>query len=157
MKKLLREVEDGDIAVFYEHQRDPLANAMLAYAGQPPAEREAYDAKWKKNRAEPTNTMRTIVTEEGAIAGYVTCFVRFGVHEVGYWLGAEHWGKGLATRALEELLEIVKVRPLHARIAKHNFGSRRVVEKCGFTVIGEDKYTPSPGAPEIHEWVLQRT
>ena len=28
-------------------------------------------------------------------------------------------------------------RPLHAGVAKHNIASIRVLEKCGFTVIGE--------------------
>ena len=153
---VLRAVEDGDIAIFYEHQLDPEAHAMLAYAGEPPAERDAYLAKWVRNRADASNVHRTVVSPEGgAVAGYVTCFYRFGEREVGYWLGNAYWGKGLATRAVRELVAIVTTRPLVARVAKHNIGSRRVGEKCGFVVQGEDKYTPVPGGPEVHEWILR--
>jgi RimJ/RimL family protein N-acetyltransferase len=30
------------------------------------------------------------------------------------------------------------VRPLYARVARHNLASRRVLEKCGFTISGEE-------------------
>jgi RimJ/RimL family protein N-acetyltransferase len=32
----------------------------------------------------------------------------------------------------------VDTRPLHAHVAKHNRGSIRVLEKCGFHVVGEE-------------------
>jgi RimJ/RimL family protein N-acetyltransferase len=48
----------------------------------------------------------------------------------------------------------VKTRPLMAHVARHNIGSRRVLEKCGFTVIGEDKYT-NPAGVEVAEFVLK--
>jgi len=33
----------------------------------------------------------------------------------------------------------VRVRPLFAYVAKHNFGSLRVLQKCGFVICGEDQ------------------
>lgn len=45
--------------------------------------------------------------------------------------GKEHWGS-VATRALAAFLRLVTERPLHAHVAQHNVGSRRVLEKCGF-------------------------
>jgi RimJ/RimL family protein N-acetyltransferase len=56
---------------------------------------------------------------------------------VGYWIGRDHWGKGIATAALTSFLRVVEERPLHARVAKHNVGSIRVLEKCGFAMSGE--------------------
>jgi RimJ/RimL family protein N-acetyltransferase len=38
-------------------------------------------------------------------------------------------------------LAIEKERPLHAHVAKHNPASRRVLEKCGFTVVREGRGT----------------
>jgi len=73
--------------------------------------------------------------------------------EVGYWIGREFWGKGIATRALSQFLEIEKTRPLCAYVAKHNVGSRRVLEKCGFILTGEDKYTNHAG-DEVEEIIL---
>jgi RimJ/RimL family protein N-acetyltransferase len=51
--------------------------------------------------------------------------------EVGYWIGREYWGKGVATEALSQFLAHAEVRrPLHAAVAKHNVGSIRVLEKA---------------------------
>jgi RimJ/RimL family protein N-acetyltransferase len=61
------------------------------------------------------------------------------MREVGYWLGREFWGKGIATRALVEFLKVVAERPLYARVAKHNIASFRVLEKCGFKLQREEK------------------
>ena len=76
---------------------------------------------------------------DGEVAGYILSWEMEGEREVGYWLGKEYWGKGIATQALAEYVSIVNIRPLMAHVARHNIGSRRVLEKCGFTVIGEDK------------------
>jgi hypothetical protein len=35
-------------------------------------------------------------------------------------------------------LQYERRRPLYAYVAAHNIGSRRVLEKCGFTVVGEE-------------------
>ena len=58
--------------------------------------------------------------------------------EVTYWIGRSYWGKGIATRALNEFLT-VDPPPLHARVAYDNVASRRVLEKCGFRVIGTER------------------
>jgi RimJ/RimL family protein N-acetyltransferase len=51
-------------------------------------------------------------------------------------------------------LEVVKTRPLIGRVAKHNHGSKRVLEKCGFIVIGDDTYI-NFGNEKVEEFVLQ--
>lgn len=73
------------------------------------------------------------------MAGSAVSFLRDGRREVGYWLGREFWGKGIATRGLAVFLERVEERPLYAYAAKHNIASIRVLEKCGFRQIGEEK------------------
>ena len=44
----------------------------------------------------------------------------------------------IATKALAEFLKHVMQRPLYAHVVKHNIGSIRVLEKCGFTRQGEN-------------------
>jgi RimJ/RimL family protein N-acetyltransferase len=39
-------------------------------------------------------------------------------------------------------------------VAKHNLGSKRVLEKCGFKVIGEDKYV-NIGKENVEEYVFR--
>jgi RimJ/RimL family protein N-acetyltransferase len=39
---------------------------------------------------------------------------------------------------LSAFLKLVLQRPLYAFVAKHNVGSRRVLEKCGFALEAEE-------------------
>jgi RimJ/RimL family protein N-acetyltransferase len=77
------------------------------------------------------------VVSDGAVAGNIGCWEDDGRRLVGYWIGREFWGRGLATQALAELLDVVDARPLHAYVAKSNVASIRVLEKCGFVKVGE--------------------
>jgi RimJ/RimL family protein N-acetyltransferase len=45
------------------------------------------------------------------------------------------------------------VRPLTARVAKHNPASVRVLEKCGFEVTAQEEGAPYQGAP-VEEFVM---
>jgi RimJ/RimL family protein N-acetyltransferase len=73
------------------------------------------------------------------VAGNIVTFEQDGEREVGYWIGREYWGKGIATEALSQFLDHIEVhRPLYAVVAKHNVGSIRVLKKCGFTTVGEE-------------------
>jgi RimJ/RimL family protein N-acetyltransferase len=72
-----------------------------------------------------------------------------GQRKVGYWIGKEFWGRGIATRALALFLAEVSERPLYASVATSNVGSIRVLEKCGFTISqGEDPH-PDPDVEEL--------
>ena len=88
------------------------------------------------------------------LAGSVSCFQRDGRANVGYWITREHWGKGIATRALRLLLLEVAIRPLHAIVATSNGASFRVLQKCGF-VVERVQVSPASGRfPECEEAVL---
>lgn len=130
----LREVMDGDLQTLFEHQNDPVANQMAAF---PARDHEAFMAHWAKIRLNRAGALKTILYN-GEVAGHIVSFEMEGKREVGYWLGREFWGKGIATRALEQFLTIEKTRPLYGYVAKHNVGSRRVLEKCGFELFGEE-------------------
>jgi len=66
------------------------------------------------------------------IVGWIGSWEVEGDREVGFWIGRAHWGNGYATAALRAFLDVDLHRPLHAHVADHNVGSRRVLEKCGF-------------------------
>ncbi|HYD51685.1 MAG TPA: GNAT family N-acetyltransferase [Gemmatimonadaceae bacterium] len=132
---LLRVVSPADLPNFYEHQLDPTATRMAAF---PSRDRAAFDAHWAtKVLGNPAAVTRTIVAA-GEVAGWIGSWPQDGVRHVGYWLGKDYWGRGVATRALAALLELVTERPLHAQVAAHNVGSMRVLEKCGFRREYED-------------------
>jgi len=147
---LLRDVIKSDLPIFFEQQLDPEATAMAAF---PSRDRETFDAHWAKIMPNESNIMQTIEVD-GQVAGNMLSWEQSGKREVGYWLGKEFWGKGIATEALKQFLGVVKTRPLWAHVVKHNVGSRRVLEKCGFKVIGGDKYT-NPANEEVEELMLR--
>jgi len=149
---LLRDVIESDLPIFFEQQLDPDATAMAAF---PSRDRDAFMAHWAKIMADESNILKTILFD-GQVAGNIVCWEGSGKWEVGYWIGKEYWGKGIATQALAAFLGQVTTRPLYAHVAKHNIGSLRVLEKCGFTVIGEDKYSNSRGE-EVEEFILKLT
>ena len=95
--------------------------------------RDEHRAHWDKIRADETAVLRTIVAD-GVVAGNVVGWLDGDRRMVGYWVGKAHWGKGIATAALQAFIAELTERPLFAWVAAHNAGSIRVLEKCGFTV-----------------------
>ena|SRR2546421_11412086 len=130
MNVRLRDVEPADLPLFFEHQRDPVAVAMVAFNSR---DRAAFDAHWAKILADETGLKKTVVVD-GQPAGHLVSFVREGKREVGYWLDRAFWGRGIATEALSAFLQLEQRRPLYAGVARHNLASIRVLQKCGFTM-----------------------
>jgi RimJ/RimL family protein N-acetyltransferase len=124
----LRPIRPDDLPIFFEHQADPVAAAMAAF---PSRDREAFDAHWARILRDERNVVRTVELE-GQPAGNVVSWEHDGERDVGYWVGREHWGKGVATAALTAFLDVVRTRPLHAHVVTTNPASIRVLEKCGF-------------------------
>ncbi len=152
---LLRDVIDNDLATFFEQQRDPVACQMAAFTAKDPTDQAAFLAHWEKLRAAATVIVKTIVLD-GRVVGHVMSYEEDGRCEVTYWLGNEYWSRGIATRALADFLAHVNERrPIFARAAKDNAGSRRVLEKCGFEVIGEDRGFANARGGEIEELLLE--
>lgn len=149
----LRAVEPADLPVLFRNQLDPEANRL---AGTKPRGPEAFRALWEQALSDPDVVARVILSG-GVVAGGISCFKADGVDAVGYWIGREHWGRGVATRALALFLGEVTRRPLHATAARANAGSIRVLERCGFRLTGHamgeetDRYLPG----EVAEFVLE--
>jgi len=147
----LRDVTADDLPIFFEHQRDPAANQMAAF---PARDREAFMAHWTKIVGDETCTTKTVVFE-GQVAGNVVSWGPSDDRAVGYWIGREFWGKGVATRALAQFLHVVKTRPLYAHVASHNLASLRVLQKCGFTISGTAKVASTVANGEVEELILR--
>lgn len=135
MAVTLRPVLDADMTVFYRQQLSERALHMAAFP--PGREWAAFEAHWVRFRERRDVTLRTILHGD-AVVGYLCLFDRNGEPEVGYWLGEEHWGKGSASRALEQFVRLVPRRPLYARIASDHEASMRVAEKAGFVRVGTE-------------------
>ena len=124
----LRSVEDLDLEAFFDHQADPQAVEMAAF---PARDHDQFAEHWARVRADETNVARTIVAD-GMVAGYIGSWQGDGQQHLGYWVGREYWGRGVATQALALFVDEVSIRPVYAHVAEHNVGSICVLEKCGF-------------------------
>jgi RimJ/RimL family protein N-acetyltransferase len=101
-------------------------------------DRAAFDQHWAKLLADDSLLKKTI-TVDGEVAGNIGSWTSEGKRELGYWLDRAYWGRGVATEALSAFLCLEQIRPLHAGVAKHNAGSIRVLEKCGFKFHSEEE------------------
>src|SRR5512141_3038959 len=133
-KILLRPVLETDLKILFEQQLEPEAVAMSAY---PSKDKGEFMRHWEGILKNKAIVARTIIYKE-KIAGHIICW-KEGKYEqqVGYWVGKQFWGRGIATSALQEFLVEVKVRPLYAHVANHNLASQKVLQKNGFTIHDE--------------------
>lgn len=145
----LRDVQQDDLQIFYEHQLDPEASQMAAF---PSRDYETFMAHWGKSMGEPTSTFKTILVD-GEVVGSIVSWVQSEELRVGYWLGKEYWGRGIATAALSLFLQHATTRPLIAYVAKHNIASIRVLQKNGFTILSEGQ-NAEVGSEGIEEYTM---
>jgi len=150
----LRPVTSTDLPIFFEYQLDEEANWMAAFTAKDPTDRAAFMAHWQRILANKTVFIQTILAD-GEVAGSVLRYEDEGKPEVSYWLGKRYWGRGIASWALSEFLARHNMtRPMYARVAKDNPGSRRVLEKCEFRVIKEMSGYANARKAEISELLL---
>jgi len=100
--------------------------------------------EWIKftNEQKPLQNMAIIYTNR--IAGSVGVMPKEDVYrksiEIGYFLGEAFWGKGIATQAVGQILEYIKVNfdviRVYAEVFNHNKASMKVLEKNGFHLEG---------------------
>jgi RimJ/RimL family protein N-acetyltransferase len=130
----LRELTDEDLDALYAHQADQVSYELAAV---PTRDRPAFDAHWARIREDPGTLIR-VIDVDGAVAGHVLSFVLRGERVIGYWIGREFWGRGIATEALTQMLAIETRRPLRAHVFPPNRASARVLVKNGFRLLAEE-------------------
>lgn len=146
----LRDVQESDLPVLFEHQNDPVAWHMAAFSSR---QRDDFMLHWAKIIADPALVARAILLD-GQLVGNLSCFERDGLREIGYWIAREHWGKGIASRSLAMFLREVKERPLYAFVVADNIGSVRVLEKNGFRVLRREKAYLAARGEELDDIVM---
>ena len=119
-------------------------------AAFPAREWDAFMSHWRhKVLGDQANEARTILVGD-QVSGYVSSWEQDGRRLVGYWLGREYWGRGVAHAALAEFLSAHEHRrPIHAFVALANTRSVRVLEKCGFKRVAEPTAAGPDGVAEV--------
>lgn len=88
--------------------------------------------------------LNRVIEVDGKPAGSIGLFLGSDVYrksaELGYWLGRPFWGRGIMTAAVKEICTLGfrtwEILRIHAEPFAENAGSRRVLEKAGFTLEG---------------------
>jgi ribosomal-protein-alanine N-acetyltransferase len=150
----LSETTKEDLNVLFLFQLDEDANYLAAFTSKDPNDKAAYIEKYSKLLNDPTVNNRTIRVN-GEIAGSIAKFVRENDAEITYWIDRKFWGQGIATNALKKFLEVEQTRPIYGRVAFDNYGSQRVLEKCGFVKIGKDTGFANARQTEIEEYIYR--
>jgi len=81
------------------------------------------------------------------------------IAEVGYRVGQEYGGKGIAARALKLLLETeIRVKKIKAKTTTNNIASQRVLEKNGFKQlsISDNKFEMNGKKLQFIDYMLER-
>ncbi|WP_309895118.1 GNAT family protein [Archangium sp.] len=130
----LREMNEVDLPIFFEYQQEPDAKRMAAF---PEIEREAFMTHWREHVLGNAGVQKKTIVIDNKVAGNVVSWEQSGQRLVGYWVGQDYWGRGIATAALLEFLKYETTRPLYAYVTVRNLGSIRVLEKGGFRPVAE--------------------
>ena len=144
----------SDIHNFFDYQLDEEANYLAAFTAKDPTDKAAYLDKYTKLLFNPSVNMQTIVLEN-RVVGTVTKFEINEEAEIAFWIDKAFWGQGIASNALKTFLEIETKRPIFGHAAFDNFGSQKVLEKCGFVKIATEKGFANARQAEIEEYVYK--
>lgn len=150
----LRPTKIADLDILFQFQLDKEGGYLAAFMPKDPTDKAAYIAKHTKLLSDPTVNNQT-VTIDNIIVGSIAKFVMDGDTEITYWIDRKFWGQGIATKVLKKFLVIETTRPVFGRVAYDNFGSQKVLEKCGFIKVGNDKGFANARQKEIEEFIYK--
>ena len=97
--------------------------------------------------ADENDTFAYAITIDDRAIGSIGAFRQSNIHrqtaELGYYLAEEYWGCGIMTDAIRQIcgriFETTDILRIYAEPFSYNAGSRRALEKAGFTFEGTMK------------------
>jgi RimJ/RimL family protein N-acetyltransferase len=156
----LRLYRDDDLALTEAMETDPEVMAELGGA-VPRAEIPAlHRRRLDSIAADPW--WFVVVTDDGESAGEIGIWETehhgARVHETGWMLARRFHGRGLASAALELLLDRARTEPrferLHAWPGVTNSASNALCRKFGFELLGEEDGGYRDAPLRVNHWVL---
>lgn len=99
---------------------------------------------WIEAGSKEGGAINMVIECQGRLSGGIGIKPQTGwkahVAEIGYWLGENYWGRGIASEALNEMtrraFSLHGFRKLFAPVLGPNTASMRVLEKCSFVLEG---------------------
>ena len=129
----LRNTEPGDLPIFHEQQLDADATRMAFSA----CDRAAFHAHWATNILGNPGAVTQTILFDGQVAGNIGSWPQ-EVSASSTTGSARSIGARVSRPRRSAFLHLVTERPIHAHVVKHNVGSIRVLEKCGFSLEREE-------------------
>jgi RimJ/RimL family protein N-acetyltransferase len=162
----LRPMKPKDIAAFVRHLSDCEVQQWLITPPFPytQSDGEYYLAIVERNHAGPWPSTFVIASKtDDTAVGTIGIEIKDDASgELGYWLGQEHWGRGIAKEAAAAVVAHARRHPrprvLWANADSANIGSQRVLLSCGFADCGvTDRASPSrrDGNPKCTRFELK--
>lgn len=126
-KRILSNLRDGLPFPYTERDASEYISAMLA--------------------ADKNDTFAYAITRDDRVIGSIGAFRQSNIHsrtaELGYYLSEEYWGRGIMTDAIRQICGLIfqssDILRIYAEPFESNIGSRRALEKAGFTYEGTMK------------------
>ena len=140
---MIREYRGSDIDSLVAHANNPNVSRNLEDRFPYPYTTEDAE-KWLNHVADQDPLTSFAIAADGGVIGGIGFQHRQDVYrgtaELGYWVGEDHWGRGIATRAVRSVttwaFENFPLERMQARVFESNPASCRVLEKAGYTYEG---------------------
>ena len=99
---------------------------------------------WIKHANEEKPVANFAIEIGNIVAGNISCTWHKDVYaktvELGYFIGENYWGKGIASEAVREIIRFgydkMELNRIEAETIEDNHESRRMLEKLGFVLEG---------------------
>ena len=161
---VLRSLEPADKLSLVKHANNPAVWANLLDTFPHPY--TARDAEtWLESvgrQPEPTDFAIAVDDElVGVISFQVLGENQGNLAEIGYWLGQEYWGRGIATESVSAITNHIfsqhtEVRRIYARVFQWNRASVRVLEKCGYEMERWLRHSVTKAGKPVDEMLYVR-
>lgn len=157
----LRDFEQRDIEVLVKLLNNK--NVTQYLTTRIPQPYTTQDAEWWVNTGSKAGIAKAIDVD-GKLAGVIS--ITIGDYEnarsaeIGYWLGEDYWGEGIATKAVDKMTNYVfsnsEIVRLFARVFPPNKESMHVLEKCGYIKEGIFKKSIFKGGKYLDEHIFAK-
>jgi|LSQX01.1.fsa_nt_gb ribosomal-protein-alanine N-acetyltransferase len=146
-RMILREFYREDMKTYLEIIHDPRVQQYLG-GGVSLFSNEPHISNWLNNINNRLLKSKTVFTwcvelkSEKKVIGRIDLggFIRKSMAEISYYFSPEHWGMGLATEAVKEVIRFgfneLKLHRIQATVMSDNISSIKVLEKAGFMEEG---------------------
>jgi ribosomal-protein-alanine N-acetyltransferase len=99
---------------------------------------------WINNSINEIPLINFAIDLDGEAVGGIGLILNADVYilsaEISYWIGEEHWGKGIVTEAIRQMTEYTfyyfDIVRIYAEVFENNKSSMRALEKNGFYLEG---------------------